>query len=629
MPKSVLVWVYTWSSAWSVVGLGGLALALLVAAMGFRRRIAEVQILGAFLFAVAGLLTSHAVAGAEGRISESASWPLLLALPLGLVATLPLLASKVGVFRRLAQAAGVWSAAASVAVALLSLALARSDSEPSQSVVAAAIGFGLLGTALLAARQLVLFNYSLKVHSLAVGTGIAVVGGSWSLALGAAPESTVGWSALVGLAVGLAATVGGVLGGYRYDPQVGLLLRPLTDYQPLSALEAGLSPEVEAFSEVLAGHDRTVRDHAVRTSAVVCHAAAQSGLSMPEVRALALGGLLHDIGNQVVPSQIARRFRQQTDEELEALDPSIRGQRLLEAAPSLRAAAPYVRGHREQPDGNGHPDGLKGDELSFGLGLVAAADAWDTLTNDPGYRSSLTATEAERLLHDGAGVRWRHDAVEAILAAAPAAAQVDLGDVPVLNALLPSRVSWVEADEAEPDPGDEVGALSDSEAPPTAELNSGTPTAQQTQPDPPAEASQHEGVAALDQVKGPEDFLVRARHEIARHADRPGEAQLVYVRIESTPVDEDVRRGVEAVVRSVIRADDLVGRLRPDTFAVLLPSAPAGISEKLAERIRRAADVLLLELSVGAATNNDLGSLGEGLGSSSETEAASPHDPQH
>jgi len=95
--------------------------------------------------------------------------------------------------------------------------------------------------------------------------------------------------------------------GYRRGIGVAEVLGPILSREALAALELSLSPEVHAFVDALTRKDATTRDHGVRTSALATRTAIRAGMTPAEVRAVALGRLLHDIGKLVIPSEIINK----------------------------------------------------------------------------------------------------------------------------------------------------------------------------------------------------------------------------------------------------------------------------------------------------------------------------------
>jgi HD-GYP domain-containing protein (c-di-GMP phosphodiesterase class II) len=70
------------------------------------------------------------------------------------------------------------------------------------------------------------------------------------------------------------------------------------------------------------------------------------------------------------------------------------GTDILRMAPFLHRYIPVVRAHHEWYDGNGYPDGKKGDEIPLHAQIIALADAFDAMTTDRPYRKALSADEA-------------------------------------------------------------------------------------------------------------------------------------------------------------------------------------------------------------------------------------------
>jgi HD-GYP domain-containing protein (c-di-GMP phosphodiesterase class II) len=65
-----------------------------------------------------------------------------------------------------------------------------------------------------------------------------------------------------------------------------------------------------------------------------------------------------------------------------------------------------VRSSHERWDGDGYPDGLKGDEIPLGARVVAVCDAFDAMTTDRPYRDTISEAEAIEELRRCAGTQF-------------------------------------------------------------------------------------------------------------------------------------------------------------------------------------------------------------------------------
>jgi response regulator RpfG family c-di-GMP phosphodiesterase len=84
---------------------------------------------------------------------------------------------------------------------------------------------------------------------------------------------------------------------------------------------------------------------------------------------------------------------------------------------------PLIRRHHERWDGNGYPDRLAGPVVPLEAAVVGLADAWDAMTTDRPYRSTLSDDEAVREIRNGRGTQFAPSVVDAFfiaLAARPA-----------------------------------------------------------------------------------------------------------------------------------------------------------------------------------------------------------------
>ena len=70
-----------------------------------------------------------------------------------------------------------------------------------------------------------------------------------------------------------------------------------------------------------------------------------------------------------------------------------------------------VRSHHERWDGDGYPDGIRGDEIPLGARIFAVADALDAMTSDRPYRRALPWTAATGEIEAQSGKQFDPDVV--------------------------------------------------------------------------------------------------------------------------------------------------------------------------------------------------------------------------
>ncbi|HOC43376.1 MAG TPA: HD domain-containing phosphohydrolase [Thermoanaerobaculales bacterium] len=158
--------------------------------------------------------------------------------------------------------------------------------------------------------------------------------------------------------------------------------------------------------------------HTWRVGVLAQATARRLGLGKPDLQAVALGSVLHDIGEIGIPDGILTKPGPLTPEEEEQVmrHPSI-GARLLRSVPALEHLVPLVLHHHERYDGTGYPHGLAENAIPFGARLLAAADALDAMTSDRPYRERLGPATAIAELEEGAGGQFDPDVVGALVEA--------------------------------------------------------------------------------------------------------------------------------------------------------------------------------------------------------------------
>lgn len=166
----------------------------------------------------------------------------------------------------------------------------------------------------------------------------------------------------------------------------------------MANLERSYDITLEALGDALDLKDAETEGHSKRVTAYTIALARAIGLSADQIRVIARGAFLHDIGKMAIPDAILRKPDTLTAEEVAIMrEHCYRGYQMLKKIPFLAEAAEIVYAHQERYDGTGYPRGLKGEEIPLGSRLFSVADTLDAITSDRPYRpaQSLAAARDE------------------------------------------------------------------------------------------------------------------------------------------------------------------------------------------------------------------------------------------
>jgi putative two-component system response regulator len=145
--------------------------------------------------------------------------------------------------------------------------------------------------------------------------------------------------------------------------------------------------------------DAYTEGHAERAAHYSVAVGRKLGLSYERLRALRLGGVLHDIGKIGIPEAILNKPGPLTAEEFAVMKkhPEI-GERICAPLKSLRGMLPIIRSHHERPNGSGYPDGLRGEEIPLEARIVCLADVYDALATTRSYKRAFTRERCIEML---------------------------------------------------------------------------------------------------------------------------------------------------------------------------------------------------------------------------------------
>jgi HD-GYP domain-containing protein (c-di-GMP phosphodiesterase class II) len=157
------------------------------------------------------------------------------------------------------------------------------------------------------------------------------------------------------------------------------------------------------------------------------------GLSPGLCRAVAIAGLLHDVGKIAIPSHILRLPRALTPSEYIIVQRHATiGGLLTEMLTQSRSLQVGIMHHHEAWDGRGYPHGLSGPYIPIEARIVAVADAFSAMTEDRPYRRGMSRQNARIELEKGRGRQWDPNCVDSMRRVL----QETLGTTNTLEAML-------------------------------------------------------------------------------------------------------------------------------------------------------------------------------------------------
>ncbi len=172
-----------------------------------------------------------------------------------------------------------------------------------------------------------------------------------------------------------------------------------------SALLAAL----EARDGYTGNHSEAVVDLSVKV-------ARRLGLSEEEIAEIEQTALLHDVGKIGVPDSVLNKPGPLDEGEWEEMrqHPAIGG-RIVASTEGIANLAPAIRAEHERWDGEGYPEGLRGEEIPLASRIVFACDAFHAMTSDRPYRKAMGTRAAIEELERNVGTQFCPRTIPALL----------------------------------------------------------------------------------------------------------------------------------------------------------------------------------------------------------------------
>jgi len=192
--------------------------------------------------------------------------------------------------------------------------------------------------------------------------------------------------------------------------------------------------------------DQYTYQHSLGASIWAVALGRQLGLPKSDLRSLAIGGLLFDVGKLAVDPDLLNVDRALTEEEFQSVRSHVeKGVAMIQQTGLMNTdVLDMVAHHHERHDGSGYPQGLKGDEIPVFARIAAIVDCYDAITSHRSYARAIPPSTAIKMLYEWKDIDFQAELVEEFIQAVgiyPAGTLVELssGEVAVVVAEYRTR----------------------------------------------------------------------------------------------------------------------------------------------------------------------------------------------
>jgi putative nucleotidyltransferase with HDIG domain len=203
---------------------------------------------------------------------------------------------------------------------------------------------------------------------------------------------------------------------YRQNLEEIISARTRSLRATMQDLERSYDFTLEAMGDALDLRDAETEGHSRRVTAYSIALAQAIGLDPEQLRTIARGAFLHDIGKIATPDSILLKPGKLDAEEIAIMrEHCARGYEMVRKIPFLRDASEIVYAHQETFDGSGYPRGLRDAAIPLGARIFAVADTLDAMTSDRPYRKGLSFAQARAEIIRCTGTQFDPRIVEVFL----------------------------------------------------------------------------------------------------------------------------------------------------------------------------------------------------------------------
>lgn len=170
---------------------------------------------------------------------------------------------------------------------------------------------------------------------------------------------------------------------------------------------------LELINIILDGFPGYLRNHSYNVCYFSVKTAQQAGYDTEDIKTLAIGALLHDIGKSCIDDNILNKPGRLTANEFSIVKQhTVLGTKMIDQYNESSLYLPIILYHHERWDGKGY-EGLSGDEIPDLASIVTISDAFDAMTSPRSYQKPKTLTDALKEINENKGTQFAPHIVEA------------------------------------------------------------------------------------------------------------------------------------------------------------------------------------------------------------------------
>jgi HD-GYP domain-containing protein (c-di-GMP phosphodiesterase class II) len=148
-------------------------------------------------------------------------------------------------------------------------------------------------------------------------------------------------------------------------------------------------------------HHNPTYQHSLLVTGTIVAFGKLLGMNGNDMKRLAIGGLMHDLGKSDIPISILDKESKLSPAEMDImrLHPAAGVQRASKIKGMSQDLLQLIGDHHEYLDGTGYPHGLSSNEISDPVRLLTIADIFAALVERRPYKQPMDATKALDMMH--------------------------------------------------------------------------------------------------------------------------------------------------------------------------------------------------------------------------------------